>query len=560
MSSFNVQSHLTGKRLNTDPPSILANSWKKQRVYDNSSSSDNLTSNTQQTPNNVIANNVNPLAMKNQANKLLMTFVQNQTTIHTTDGVPHAQLKLNLYSTQLVDYIMDSPAYDYNERQVWSLASLLLGQTTPPPQRRLKNWIRSTVIEELEKDGCCELDVADDDWHQAFHYLASGQVLQACDLAKQLGDDALMMMIVVHLQQDGDVSKAAEQQVLYWQEQGLFDRLPLYQRKMWCVMLGRLGYVDLIKTTVTQGLAWPQVLLLYALYGGQNDDIASGLAALDSLTTGDITGIHQLQAREATAVIPPYCLWYPFLQWWTGGSHKSKWALQLPLRCRWLLLLHVPECFDNEVGVLESWRHQWCDELYHSGLEYMAILAGLYIPKPGPKIKQLLSLRQWEKDHYIARQLQIPLEWITDGKALYALNRHLYDKEVEIYLEANNIDKARHAILNHMIPAIYLDESQVDTITYYIKKLAELYPNDINLQQTTNILNSIHVILHTYPGIITQTPPAQRMTLVNDLKLALQNTKALQELNIFEGSSFCTKVNRELNYINNQVLNLNSSN
>lgn len=38
--------------------------------------------------------------------------------------------------------------------------------------------------------------------------------------------------------------------------------------------------------------------------------------------------------------------------------------------------------------------------------------------RPGPKIKQLLSLRQWEKEHYVARQLQIPPEWITDGKVM----------------------------------------------------------------------------------------------------------------------------------------------
>jgi hypothetical protein len=339
-----------------------------------------------------------------------MTFVQNQSTIYLSEsGIPHAQLKMNLYSTQLVDYIMDSPTYSYDERQVWSLAALLFGREEPAPntsilpslteqqqqqQRRLRNWIRSTVIEEMEKEGQLELNVADN-WHRAFHYLSSGQVVKACDLVKELGDDALMTMIVVHLQQDGgeDVPEAAEQQVLYWQEQGFFDPLPLYQKKMWCVLLGRLGYVDLIKTTVTQGLAWPQVLLLYALYGNRHGDMALGLADLHSLTTGGglgASGIHQLQTREATAQIPRHCLWYSLLLWWTSYTpnssienitHRKVLEMQLPLRCRWLLLLHVPDLFVNEPGTLEAWRHQWCDELYHSGLEYMAILAGLFVPR-----------------------------------------------------------------------------------------------------------------------------------------------------------------------------------
>jgi hypothetical protein len=33
----------------------------------------------------------------------------------------------------------------------------------------------------------------------------------------------------------------------------------------------------------------------------------------------------------------------------------------------------------------------------------------------------------------------------------------MYDKEVDVYLEAHEIDKAREVILNHMIPALYLD-------------------------------------------------------------------------------------------------------
>lgn len=90
--------------------------------------------------------------------------------------------------------------------------------------------------------------------------------------------------------------------------------------------------------------------------------------------------------------------------------------------------------------------------------------------------------------------------------------------------------------------------TQAETMATYLCKLAELYPNNMDLQQTTDTLHSIHVILNTYPRIISQGAPSSEewMNMANGLKLALQNTMALQESNIFEDPSFCSKVTGKL--------------
>jgi hypothetical protein len=70
----------------------------------------------------------------------------------------------------------------------------------------------------------------------------------------------------------------------------------------------------------------------------------------------------------------------------------------------------------------------------------------------------------------------------------------------------------------------------------------------MDLQQTTDTLHSIHTIINTYPRIISQTAPnsAELTNMANGLKLALQNTIALQESSIFADPSFCSKVTGKL--------------
>ncbi|CAO3580645.1 unnamed protein product [Absidia cylindrospora] len=584
--SFNVYSSPTGKQLNTDSFQIDDQSLKKQRVFDEPISPSTSTTMFAERK----AGDVNSVAIKNQSNKLMMTFVQNQSTIVTIDDEPHAQLLLNLYSTQLVDHIMDSPIYTYDEQQVWSLAALLFGQeqaavnhnngSIPPPSpsptiesstsgptatvtqqqqlRRLKNWICSTAIEEMQAEATLDVEgnTPEDIWQRAFYCMASGQVVKACELVQQMGDEALVAMLVAHFQQEEGVCAAAKRQVLYWHQQGLFDPLPLYQRKMWYALQGYLGYVDAIKQVVTQNLPWPQVLLLYTIYGGDNEeDPFSGLAAYHAITTMDNpsgSALHRLHTRKETARVPPHCQWYALLQWWithsssgtffVNATYRKQLESIIPLRCRWLLLLHVPSLFENEPAVLESWKHQWCDELYHSGLEYMAILAGLFLIRPGPKIKQLLSMRQWDKEHYVARQLQIPPQWIIHAKALYALNHRLYNQEVDCYLEVNDNENARDAILNHMMPAIFLDNEKIDMVNAYLGQLTLLFPDDEDLQQTISMLRSIHVILNDYPRILLQssTSPEKLASMANELALVMQNVDYLKD------QVFCSKIAGQL--------------
>ncbi|CAO3595040.1 unnamed protein product [Absidia cylindrospora] len=511
--------------------------------------------------------------------KLVMAFVQNQSKIETINNTPRAYLTKNLYSTSLVDKIMDSSAFDYNERQVWSLAALLfegevIGSSSDPlnpspaattmtakQQRRLRNWMRSTVVEEMKRRNLLDVDMdtTADDWKRAFYYMSSGQVVQACELVQQLGDDALATMMVVHFQQEDDVCNAAEKQVSYWQQRGLFDSLPLYRQKMWYVLQGQLGYVDRIKTVVTQDLPWPQTLLLYALYGGRHGYLGSGLAAYHTLTSptgAGVIGIHRLRARKHTAQVPSDCLWYTLLQWWSSSLYPSVnnsvyrkgLEMDLPLHCRWVLLLHVSHLFEHGPDVMESWKQQWCDELYHTGLEYMAIHAGLYSSRPEIKIKELLSRCQWKKEHYLSRQLQIPSEWITDSKALYALNHKRYDQEVEYYLEANEKTKARYAILNHMLPALFLDGKRTDTITTYLTRLTTIFPEDVDLQHTIGILLNIHSILNDYPRIINQSSSssAQLTTMVNELTLVIQKLTFLKESTHLPDSLLFSKVAGQL--------------
>ncbi|KAI8341859.1 hypothetical protein BC941DRAFT_175223 [Chlamydoabsidia padenii] len=524
--------------------------------------------------------------------QLIMTFVQTQSAIDMIDNSPHAKLKTNLFSTPLIDSIIDSTGFDHDEQQFWSLAATIFGHqvttsnnpSTPPlsptslllsirsptiepttaiikQRQKLKDWIRRTVREATQN-----VDMIKGDWHRAFFYMSTGQVLRASDLVQQLGDDALATMMVLHHQRhDIDVWETAQQQVSYWQKQGRFDSMPLYRRKMWYVLQGQLGYVDHIKAVVTQDLAWPQVVLLYALYGGRlAGDFSSGLSNYHTvITTGDggsfggPVGIHQLLAKEHTAKVPSNCLWYLLLQWWatysssstTGPTcRKEELENKLPLRCRWLLLLHVPNFFEADSDTLETWKIEWCDKLFDNGLHYLAIQAGLYLSRPETKIKQMLSKRPWWKEHYLTRQLQIPPVWINDSKAVHAFNHGIYDKEVDYYLEANENEKAKNAILNHMIPALFLDGSQVETITKYIRMLTILFPDDMDLQQAISILHGIHIILNDYPRIISllSSTPAQLATMVNEVSVAVQNLTTLTEYAYLQDPLFCSKVARQL--------------
>ncbi|ORZ22280.1 hypothetical protein BCR42DRAFT_433610 [Absidia repens] len=543
MSIFNsVFSSLTGKRLNDD--SQRDQSSKKQRVHHEAIITKPLATNsTYDGADNIIAK-------ENHANKLIMAFVQNQSKIETINDTPRAYLTKNLYSTPLVDKIMDSSAFDYNERQVWSLAALLFEQEvigssndplilspaatamTAKQQRRLRNWIRSTVVEELQRRNLLdvEMDTADD-WKRAFYYMSSGQVVQACEMVQQLGDDALATMMVVHFQQEDDVCDAAEKQVSYWQQRGLFDSLPLYRQKMWYVLQGQLGYVDHIKTVVTQDLPWPQTLLLYALYGGQRGHFGSGLSAYHTLTSATgagVIGIHRLRARKHTARVPSDCLWYTLLQWWSSSLHPSAnnsvyrkgLEMDLPLHCRW-----SNGVMNFIVRDLNTWLSML--DFTHQGTA--------------------IQIRM-EKEHYLSRQLQIPSEWITDSKALYALNHQLYDKEVEYYLEANENAKARNAILNHMLPALFLDGKRTDTIITYLTKLTTLFPDDVDLQQTIDILFNIHNILNDYPHIIKQSSSTSvhLTNMVNELTLAIQNLTFLKESTDLHDSILFSKVAGQL--------------
>jgi hypothetical protein len=225
-------------------------------------------------------------------------------------------------------------------------------------------------------------------------------MLKASNLVQQLGDDALATMVMLHHQRpDIDVWETAQQQVAYWQKQGRFDSMPLYRRKMWYVLHGQLGYVDHIKAVVTQGLSWPQVILLYTLYGGRlAGDFASGVTDYHRVvSTGDVgssgetVGIHQLLTKRHTAQVPATCQWYLLLQWWATFSPSTvakrpacleqELEMKLPLRCRWLLLLHVPDFFQADSDTIESWKLEWCDELFKGDLEHMAIQAGLFLTR-----------------------------------------------------------------------------------------------------------------------------------------------------------------------------------
>jgi hypothetical protein len=368
--------------------------------------------------------------------QLIMTFVQNQSQIDAIDGSPRATLKTNLYSSPLVDHIMDSTAFDHDEQQFWDLAKTIFGEqvgmtnessTTPstPPlspsslllsvtpttgstepttaikkqRQRLTQWIRDTVSEETHRLGQLDSDFKDD-WHRAFFYMSVGQISKAIDLVQQLGDDALGTMMMLHHQRpDIDVWEAAQRQIAYWQKRGHFDSMPLYRRKMWYTLHGQLGYVDHIKEVVTQGLSWPQVVLLYTLYGGRlAGDFASGLTNYHKVvTTGDrgsfggAVGIHQLLAKEHTAQVPSTCQWYLLLHWWATFSPSTAakrpayldqdLKMKLPLRCRWLLLLHVPDFFKADGDTIESWKLEWCDELFHGNLGHLAIQAALFLTK-----------------------------------------------------------------------------------------------------------------------------------------------------------------------------------
>ncbi|KAA6381212.1 MAG: hypothetical protein EZS28_023262 [Streblomastix strix] len=497
MSIFNsVFSSITGKRTNGGSEAIQNLGHKKQRVHNGAIRKEIQTTISNHEDK---TNEYNLTDLKNQANK-------NQSKIVTTNNTPQAYLTKNVYSTTLINKIVESTAFNYNERLVWSLGTLLFGQeeltvcsndgpsrsltttVSPKQRRRLRNWICNTVVKELKQRNLLNMDIdkIEDGWKRAFYYLSSGQVIQACELVQQLGDDALATMMVVHFQQEVDVCNQAQNQVLYWQERGLFDSMPLYRRKMWYVLQGQLGYVNHIKAVVTEDLSWPQVLLLYSLYGGHRGDLNSGLSAYRTLTSSHgsgVNGLHQLRARKHTASVPSDCLWYNLLQWWSSSTsssandaiYRKELELALPLQCRWVLLLHVSPMFEHGDDDLESWKQQWCDELYKSELEYMAIHAGLYLSSPEVAIRKLLSRRQLEKEHYLCRQLQIPTGWITDSKAWYALNQQLYDKEVDYYLDAKENEKARDAILNHMIPALFFDGRHFTQYSHPLERLPSHY-------------------------------------------------------------------------------------
>ncbi|KAI8086637.1 uncharacterized protein BX664DRAFT_336385 [Halteromyces radiatus] len=499
---------------------------------------------------------------RNKVNKLITTFVQNQSIIETTNGIPHARLLENLFATPLIDHIMDT--CDFDEQQIWSLAALLFGHRKDDSHRRLKNWLRSTVLEEMQKEGIDLALTSEDPWQRAFHYMSSGQVIQACELIQQLGDDALVAMLVVHFQEqeDVDIHQAAQEQILFWQQQDRFDSLPLYQRKMWYCLQGQLGYVDHLKAVVTEGLSWPQSLLLYILYHRDyRTNLASALMSYSSLTNLPMVGLHQLRTKKHTAQVPSRCLWYCLLQWWASSKNDSMSSLRLtleerfPLHCRWLLLIHDPSFFINDLSTCEAWKRQWTDELYQNGLEYMAILSALYMSSPESTIRQLLSMREWDKEHYLVRQLQIPSEWVTDAKAVYAYNHHMYDKEVDYYLEANETDKARHAILNHMIPAIFLKDDQSDTMINYLEQLMSLSSDDMTLQQTIHILRNIYIILRDYPHRTHEID-----TMKTNLTLAVQNLAILQKAGYITDPMFYSKLAGQLmtvasTFMNNDDLN-----
>ncbi|KAI8066560.1 nuclear protein 96-domain-containing protein [Gongronella butleri] len=446
----NILSSWKGKRLNSDAFPDHDRYMKKQRHATNGPAQVGLPSRVDSETKET----------RCKVNKMIMLYVQNQSHVEAPGadgGPPKAQLTQNIFATVLIDNVMDSlHGHARHEQQLWSLGAFLFSDPqmdrqitqsiASPQQRRLKNWIRATVIEETDLLGGGPMlgaAAADDGWARCFHYMSTGKVVQAAELAQKLGDDALMAMLVIHYQQDDtplDIHKAAEEQIDYWRAENAFDAFHLDRKRMWYVLQGKLGYVDELKMVITHDLAWPQALLLYTLYGDRYGHLPSALARYEALVRDQhILSPHTLRAKKETQPVPQHCQWYRLLLWWAiaiapDAFSQQETAIQpaietsFPLRFRWLLMLHVKNMLKHPNK--DNWTADWCDQLFNDGMEYMAMHAALYMTNSEPWIKDKLSKRTWDKEHYLIRQLQIPAAWIIEAKAVYAHNQGQFDDEI----------------------------------------------------------------------------------------------------------------------------------
>ncbi|ORX62619.1 hypothetical protein DM01DRAFT_1403091 [Hesseltinella vesiculosa] len=501
MSLLNILTSWKGKRLNEDAFPDHDRYMKKQRP--------------DPSPKSAVPNDdTETKESRCKLNRLIMSNIQNQSSVDLSNGVPRAQLTKNIFASGFIDYIMDNlREHGQNELQLWSLGAFLFSEPNIErkthsischQQRRLKNWIRATVLEEMAAMPSAfnfalntppfRTGDRKADWERCFYFLSTGQVVQAAELAQQLGDDALMAMLVVHYQQDDtplDIHEAAEQQIQYWQQEGVFDNFELDRKRMWYVLQGRLGYVDDLKMVVTEDLLWPQTILLYALYGDRYGHLPSALARYELLlsTSQQTANLHRLRTLKRTEKIPPTCLWYRLLLWWsitmapdaflssTGARPDLEFAF--PLRFRWLLLLHVPNMLTHPNK--DTWFADWCNQLFQDGMDYMAIHAALYMPNPTFWIKDTLPNRLWDKEHYLIRQLHIPSPWILEAKAVHAHRRQAYDEEIGYYQELGNSQLHCHAIL-HRLAQFFTEGYEAGKVQTYLEMLSIHFLNDQHVQ------------------------------------------------------------------------------
>ncbi|CAO3609329.1 unnamed protein product [Cunninghamella blakesleeana] len=310
---------------------------------------------------------------QNSMNKLIMSYVQNSSSIDVVDSIPRANLIRNIYSTKLIENINQDKNCNREERLLWNMMNLIFEDnksTTvnddhhstekrdkdiikPSSQHilELKKWIQNIVFEETKliyqqehgmMDELNEHDKEDkediiemmmkkkndnDPWQLALYYMSTGQIFKTCELLLKLGDNALSTLISLH-HQGYDIRESVMEQLKLWKDQEILETLPIHQQKMWFILQGDLGYVNQLKTVVVQDLYWPQVLFLYMNYFDRYGNIFSGLTQYHYITHDHhqhqhdkVVGIHQLKTKNQTASPSPLTnYWYYLLIWWLSSD------------------------------------------------------------------------------------------------------------------------------------------------------------------------------------------------------------------------------------------------
>ncbi|EJF57390.1 hypothetical protein DICSQDRAFT_157411 [Dichomitus squalens LYAD-421 SS1] len=375
----------------------------------------------------------------------------------------------------------------------------------------LSNWLKTAVSSATESDLRKDLDAR---WDRTLFTLLSGyQIERACEKAANDGNVKLASLIA---QCPGDAAFRADlqSQLDIWREQRTDAHISEDTRKVYALLAGVVdtlqgsggsGVEQCPDVDLAKGLDWKRAFGLQLWFGMPMDaSIADVFQEYDRLW------------REGLSSVAAPVPWYaerPFAEQvaskWTAPSNAqptdalyaliklfadpacnlssilssfSFSASPADYRLPWHLYIILSRCMrirdladrdtsvrreeDEEEGAVEGHSpsadllaNSYASQLEQLGMVQEAVFVLLHLEAPAGRvkaIKELLTRSASKLDDWVTRglvgSLKIPMTWINEAKAIYALDSGSMYDAYELYLQAGLYDTAHDIAVVELAP------------------------------------------------------------------------------------------------------------